>query len=260
MAEAATAFPKRNRAGESLPRLPKADVEEVSAFPSRRRNSTNTEGNESPASKNSQRGAAEEPTAFPRKRSPQSHETPSTPTSNSILAGSGNSEVPSAFPSKSRAPPMSENDKHLLASKGSPIAQEEEASAFPSRRRQNASPRASGGEESTAFPAKRKAHVGFANMEAQKQSREAKKRTFHQSLTNRGVFEHLNNILVEFYENVDARDHPHEYIQHYFTCLSGTDYNALCKDNNDLRDQIEAKKRKLQELQIKLNASKAQPL
>lgn len=259
MAEVATAFPSRAvRVGESMPRLPKAE-EEPTAFPKRRRNSTNTEGNDSSGSQNSPREGNEEKTAFPGKRSPHFNENDIKSPAPSILSGENSTEQHSAFPSrKLPGPSLSQNDTKVIAARG---LQQEEASAFPSRQRRQPSPsKGENTEESTAFPSKRKPHVGFAEREAQVQSREAKKRTFHTYLHNRGVFQHLNNILVEFYENVDARDHPHEYIQHYFTCLSGTDYNALTKENQELKAQIESKKRKLTELQVKLNASKAQPL
>ena len=87
---------------------------------------------------------------------------------------------------------------------------------------------------------------------------ESKKDEFHKYLEEKQLMKTLNNLLVQFYESVDARDHPTEFIQHYFSVLGGVDIEDVKKENEKLMQQVEEKKAKLAELQANLAAQPVQ--
>ena len=87
---------------------------------------------------------------------------------------------------------------------------------------------------------------------------ENKKAEFHRYLEEKQLMKTLNNLLVQFYESVDARDHPEEFMQHYFSVLGGVDIEDVKKENEKLMQQIQEKKAKLAELEAKLAPPLAQ--
>ena len=78
-------------------------------------------------------------------------------------------------------------------------------------------------------------------------SSEAKKEDFRKYLEKTNVIEHLTRALVNLYEEPEKPKEPLEFIKKVLGGPSPADIEALRKENDDLRAENEALKKKVGE-------------
>ena len=77
----------------------------------------------------------------------------------------------------------------------------------------------------------------------------SKKEEYRRYLEKTGVMDALTKVLVGLYEEPDRPPNALEYIKRYLGAPSGVDVDALKRENDDLKKQIEKLKQQQQQQQ-----------
>lgn len=84
---------------------------------------------------------------------------------------------------------------------------------------------------------------------------ENKREAFRKYLDECGVLDSLTRVLVALYEEPENPEDPLEYVKQFLGSPNGVDVESLQKENEEMKEQVEALENRVAELKTQLGIS-----